>query len=147
MSAGTSDMAKRQGIGAKKETYTEQEGNGAQQMFAGFNQAFVKMFDQNRSMVQHLMQAMQEESMRFMNTRIEHTSQALERSRECQGLAGFFTVQQDWLADMAHDYAEFNKRCGELFQETAEHGVEQAQERTAESARQAKSPSGERAAA
>src|SRR3974390_1912761 len=87
------------------------------------NSSFMKAFDQNRSVMQHLVRAMQEESMRFVNMRFEHTTRAIEPSRNLQGLSGLISLQQDLFMDAARDFAEFNKRFGEALHEVAEHGI------------------------
>jgi hypothetical protein len=75
--------------------------------------------------------------LRFMNMRLEHTSRAFERSRECQGIQAFFTLQHDWLMDIARDYAELNKRFGEVFHEVTEQSTEHASDLMAEATRKA----------
>jgi hypothetical protein len=119
------DFGKKTEDLGKKATETGVQGaHQAQEMLMGFNNSVMKAFDQNRSAAHHMLRAMQEESLRFVNMRFEHTSRALERSRDYQGFSGFITLQQDWLLDFARDYAEFNKRFGELLQEMADHRVE-----------------------
>lgn len=120
---------------------------GRESMMA-VNSSFMKAFDQNRSIMQHLMRAMQEESLRFVNMRFEHTSRAIERSRELQGMAGLISLQQDWFMDAARDFAEFNKRCGEALHEVAEHGIENMQDFATDAVHHTqKSAMGDRAAA
>jgi hypothetical protein len=113
----------------------------ARDAFTTVNNSLMKAIDQNRSIAQNMMKAMQEESLRFMNARMEHTSRAIERSRECQGFSSFLMLQQDWLMDFARDYAELNKRFGEVFHEMTEQSAEHASEMIAESARRAEQAS------
>lgn len=100
--------------------------DGAHDALAAVSNSMIKAIDQNRVIAQNFLRAMQEESLRFMNARIEHTSQTFERSRECQGISAFIALQHDWLMEMAHDYAELNKRCGDLFSGITEQTVETA---------------------
>jgi hypothetical protein len=83
--------------------------------------------------------------------RLEHTSRTFERSRECQGISAIVTLQQDWLLGIARDYAELNKRFGEVLHEMTEHGANGVSEAIAEAAGTKKTPKperpGERAAA
>jgi 2',3'-cyclic-nucleotide 2'-phosphodiesterase (5'-nucleotidase family) len=133
---------------AKKAADTTQQGTDqAAEAISGVNSSLMKAFDQNRTIVQQLMRAMQEESLRFVSLRFEHTTRAIERSRDMQGLSGLITLQQDWLMDAARDFAEFNKRFGEVLHEVAEHGVDNMNEVAADTARTQKSALGERAAA
>jgi hypothetical protein len=78
--------------------------------------------------------------------RLEHTSRALERSRECQGLSSLLTLQHEWLMDVARDYIELNKRFSDVVQEIAVQPAANASEVMAEAARKAKATS-ERVAA
>lgn len=143
------DIAKKFEDTARKSMDPALQGaHQVQETLSSFNTSVMKAFDQNRSAVQQLMRAMQEESMRFMSARFEHTSRALERTRDYQGVAGLITMQQDWLLDIARDYAEFNKRWGELLQEVAEHGMENGHGLMAETIHNApKTAHGDRAAA
>jgi hypothetical protein len=133
------------------ETLDDAAKNGAahaHDTIAHVNNSMMKALEQNRAILQHLVHAMQEESLRFVNNRFEHTSHAIERSRECQGLSGLITLQQDWLMDVARDYAEMNKRLGEVLREMTEHGAHQLHELGAEAARaQTSGNGGERVAA
>ena len=96
-------------------------GNGATTAaaFSAFNDSFVKMLEHNRSIFEKMMSAMQEESLRFVNLRMEHTSKALQNSRDCQGLSGLISVQHDWLVDAARDYAEESRRFSDVMREIA----------------------------
>src|SRR5215469_9881917 len=91
--------------------------------FDSFNGPFAKVMDQNRVVFQKMLNAMQEESLRFVNRRLEHTSRALENCRDCHGVAGLMGVQQEFLLDMARDYAEQTRRFADLVRELAEDGA------------------------
>lgn len=90
--------------------------------FDAFNGPFTKMMDQNRVIFQKMMHAMHEESLRFVNRRLEHAGRAIESSRDCQGVTGLIAVQQEFLMDMARDYAEQTRRFADLVRELAEDG-------------------------
>ena len=60
--------------------------------------------------------------MKFVNRRLEHTSHAIESSRDCQGVSGLLAIQQEWLLDFARDYAEHTRHFAELMSELAEDG-------------------------
>jgi hypothetical protein len=113
------------------------------------NNSLMKAFEQNRVITQNLFKAMQEESLRFMNTRLEHTIRAFEKSRECQGIPQLVTLQHDWLMDIARDYAELNKRFGEVLQEMTEQTADHASDLVADASRVAQKTekAAERAAA
>lgn len=91
--------------------------------FDVFSGPMARLMDQNWSMFQRMMQAMQTESLKFMNRRLEHTSHAIEGSRDCDGISGLLTIQQEWMVDFARDYAEQTKRVAELMRDLAEDGA------------------------
>src|SRR5580698_10331137 len=121
----------------------------ARETFASVNNSVMKALEQNRVITQNLMKGMQEESLRFMNTRLEHTSRAMEKSRECQGISQLMALQHDWLMDVARDYAELNKRFGEVLHEMTEQSAEHASDMVADASRmvQKNENAAERAAA
>ena len=107
----------------------------ARDTFTTVNNSLMKALDQNRLITQNLMKAVQEESLRFMNTRLEHTSRAVEKSRECQGISQLIMLQHDWLMDIARDYAELNKRFGEVLHEMTEQTADHASDLVVDASR------------
>lgn len=91
--------------------------------FDMLNGPMARLMDRNWSMFQRTMQAMQAESLRFMNRRLEHTSHVLENRLEHDGISGVLAIQQEWMVEFARDYAEQSKRLAELMQALAESGV------------------------
>ncbi|MGD0189249.1 MAG: hypothetical protein ABSD74_00755 [Rhizomicrobium sp.] len=89
-----------------------------------FNGPFAKAMDQNRMMIHKMVHAMQEESLRFINRRWEHTGRAIENSRDCQGVMGLMAVQQDFLMELARDYADQTRRFADLVRELTEEGTQ-----------------------
>ncbi|HEY3778399.1 MAG TPA: phasin family protein [Rhizomicrobium sp.] len=96
---------------------------GALDAFDIFSGPMARLMDQNWSMFQKMMQAMQAESLKFMNRRLEHTSHAIESSRDCEGMSGLLAIQQEWMVEFARDYAEQTKRMAELMRDLAEDGA------------------------
>jgi hypothetical protein len=91
--------------------------------FHALNDSFVKMLEHNRSICERMMLAMQEESLRFVNLRLERTSKAIQDSRDCHGLTGLIGVQHDWLVDAARDYAEESRRFSDVMRDIAAEGA------------------------
>ena len=120
-------------IGEAASTMTDH----ARDTFTTVNNSLMKALDQNRVITQNLLKAMQEESLRFMNTRLEHTSRTVEKSRECQGISQMIQLQHDWLMDIARDYAELNKRFGEVLHEMTEQTADHAADMVADASRMA----------
>ncbi len=96
----------------------------ARSAFDMFGGPMVRLMEHNRAILQKMFHAMQEESLRFVNRRIEHASQTIESSRDCQGISGLMAVQQEWMLGFARDYADQTKRFAELMREIAEDGSE-----------------------
>ena len=91
--------------------------------FDAFNGPVAKAMDRNRLIFQKMVHAMQQESLRFVNLRLEHTGRAIESSRDSQGVMGLVAAQREFLMDMARDYAEQTRRFADLVQELAADGT------------------------
>jgi chromosome segregation ATPase len=98
--------------------------------FDMFGGPMTRLMDQNWSNFQRLMHAVQEESLNLVNRRLEHTSHAIESSRECEGLSGLLSVQQEWMVDFARDYAEHGKRFAEIMRGAAQDGASKVTDAT-----------------
>lgn len=103
--------------------------------FDAFNGPLARMIDHNRAVFQKMLSAMQEESLRFVNRRLEHTGRALENYRDCQGVTGLMNVQQEFLMDLARNYAEQTRRFADLVRELAGDGAAGLTEAASESVR------------
>ncbi len=97
--------------------------HGAFDAFDLFSGPMARLMEQNWSIFQKTMHVMREESLHFVNRRLEQTSHAIESSRECEGVSGLLAVQQEWMLNFARDYAEQTKRFAELMREATESGA------------------------
>jgi hypothetical protein len=93
--------------------------HGAVDSFDVFSTPMARLMDQNWSIFQRMMHVMREESLHFMNRRLEQTSHAIESSKECSGIPGLLAVQQEWMVNFARDYAEQTKRFAEAMRDLA----------------------------
>lgn len=96
--------------------------------FSTLNGSFVRMLDWNRSFFEKTLRASQEESLRFINRRLERNQRMLESIRESQGVSGLIAAEQDWLIDAARDYVETSEKLRGRFFELATSGVQEAAE-------------------
>lgn len=96
---------------------------GAFDAFDLFNEPMAHLLDRNWAMFQKTLYAMQAESLRFMNRRLEHTTNVIEHSRDCEGISDFLAMQQDWMVEFARDYAEQTSRFAGLIRNFAESGA------------------------
>ncbi|HEX3431461.1 MAG TPA: hypothetical protein VHT03_11300 [Rhizomicrobium sp.] len=97
-----------------------------------FSGPMARIMDHNWSLFQRTLHAMQEESLRLFNRRLEHTSQIIENSRDFQGISGLMQLQQEWLIDCARDYSEQATRFAKLFGEMAVDSTERFAEASSE---------------
>ena len=96
--------------------------------FSTLNGSFVRMLDWNRSMFEKTWRATHEESLRFINRRLEHNARTLQSLRDSQGVSGLFAAEQDWLVDAARDYVETGEKLRGRLLELATSGVQEAAE-------------------
>lgn len=122
-------------------------GDGANAMaFGALSDSFVKMMERNRTIAERMVLAVQEESLRFVNLRLERTSKAIRDSRECHGLTGLIGVQHEWLVDAARDYVEESRRFGDVIREIAAESAGEPGEAAAKSGDQVQSAAEQMAA-
>ena len=93
---------------------------------ASLNGSFIKMMEWNRDRFEEMFKKTQEEQLRFVNKRLERTSRALEKLRECQGISGLIATEQQWIVDTARDYFENAERVGGIFRELAQKNADEA---------------------
>lgn len=94
--------------------------------FSTLNGTFAKMIDRNRSLVEKTMRTTQEESLRFINRRLERNAKTLESLRDSRGLGELITAEQDWLVCAARDYVEGTEKFGEILLDLAANGARDA---------------------
>src|SRR5258706_15051067 len=90
--------------------------------FSTLNGSFAKMLDWNRTFVEKTLRTTQEESLRFINRRLERNARTLESLRNSQGLSGLIAAEQDWLVSAARDYVEGTETLSGIFLELAATG-------------------------
>jgi len=91
--------------------------------FDALNGPLARAMNHNRLIFQKMMHAVQEETLLFVNRRLDHVSRAIDGSRDCHGVMGLVAVQQEFLMDMARDYAEQTRRLADLVQDLAADGT------------------------
>jgi hypothetical protein len=66
--------------------------------------------ESQRALVNEITVFAKDETLRFLNLRMDRNSAALEKLQTCQGLAGLIGVQQEWLRDLMQDYSDLGQR-------------------------------------
>lgn len=92
--------------------------------FGMFSGPMARIMNHNLSLFGKTVLAMQDESLRFFNRRLEHTSNILENSRDFHGVSGLMQLHQEWLVDCARDYSEQATRFAQLMRELATDSAE-----------------------
>lgn len=104
----------------------------ARSAFDVFSGPMARIMDHNFSVFQKTVQTMQEESLRFFNRRLEHTSHIMENSRDFQGVSGLMHLQQEWMLDLARDCSEQATRFAQLMRDLAVDSTERFAEASSE---------------
>lgn len=79
--------------------------------------------ESQRALFQDMTHFAKEESLRFMNLRLERNGSALDKLQNCHGLPGLLGVQQEWLRDFVQDYMSQNMRLAGAFRGVAQNVV------------------------
>jgi hypothetical protein len=94
--------------------------------FSALNGSLMKMMEWNRGRVEELIRKTREEQLRFVNRRLEQNAKTLESMRNCQGLSGLWSVEQDWFVNAARDYAQGTEKLGGIIWDMAERGIKES---------------------
>lgn len=84
--------------------------------FVKLNGALDEAANRSRAALETALKALQEESLDFMNRRMERNTQAIEESRNCKSLMDLVAAQQKWAADLAKDYFDESVRVSGVMQ-------------------------------
>jgi hypothetical protein len=88
--------------------------------------------ESHRALVQEMTLFAKDESLRFVNLRLERNGTVLEKLQTCTGLPGLIGVQQEWLRDFVQDYVGQNMRFAGAFRGLARNVVAQAADATSD---------------
>lgn len=95
------------------------------------------------ALLQDMTHFAKEESLRFMNLRLERNGSALDKLQHCQGLPGLLGVQQEWLRDLVQDYMSQNMRLAGAFRGMAQNVVVSAAQTASQTVDQMQQDAGE----
>lgn len=111
---------------------SQDKGGSAAEAMSHFHRVFAAAMNNNRVLFEGLTAQLRDESMRFVDLRLDRTRQAMENLGECRGLPGLLAVQQGWMTDMMQDFTAQGLRYSELFsqslgrvQDESEHQAEE----------------------
>ena len=80
------------------------------QAISQLGETMAQTAESHRILAQEMTAFAKDESLRFMNLRLERNGQALDRLQDCHGIPGLIGVQQEWLRDLLQDYASHSMR-------------------------------------
>jgi hypothetical protein len=89
-------------------------------------ESLVQTAESQRALLQDMTHFAKEESLRFMNLRLERNGSALDKLQNCHGLPGLMGVQQEWLRDWMQDYMSQNMRLAGAFRSLTQNVVSSA---------------------
>jgi hypothetical protein len=75
--------------------------------------------ESQRALLTEMATFAKDESLRFVNLRLERHGEVLEKLQTAQGLGGVIGVQQEWLRDLLSDYAGQQTRFAGAFRGVA----------------------------
>ena len=80
------------------------------QAISQLGETMAQTAESHRILAQEMTAFAKDESLRFMNLRLERNGQALDRLQNCHGIPGLIGVQQEWLRDLLQDYTSQSMR-------------------------------------
>jgi hypothetical protein len=101
--------------------------------------------ESQRALFQDMTHFAKEESLRFINLRLERNGAALDKLQNCRGLPGLLGVQQEWLRDLVQDYMSQNMRLAGAFRGVAQNVVASAAETASQTVDRMQQEAGEMA--
>jgi hypothetical protein len=94
------------------------------QAMSNFNQVFAEALDRNRAFAMGFAGLLRDESVHFVNLRLDRAHRAMEQLNECKGLPGLLGLQQAWISDWIADATA----QGQRFSEFLSQGMNRMQE-------------------
>ncbi len=88
--------------------------------------------ESQRALAQEMAGFAKDESLRFVNLRLERNGAALDKLQHCHGIPGLIGVQQEWLRDFLQDYAAQSMRMMGAWRGLTENVLESAAENAAD---------------
>jgi hypothetical protein len=83
---------------------------GPAQAVSQLGESLAQTAESQRALVQEMTLFTKDESLRFVNLRLERNGAALDRLQNCQGVPGLINAQQEWLRDFLQDYTSQSMR-------------------------------------
>ena len=104
----------------------------AQETHETFAVPFLMLAERNRAVLEKMARVTQEETLHFLNQNLERNAHAIERLRECKGVAGVMEVENEWITGVVRDSIEQTQRMAKLWWRVAEEEGERQSEITSQ---------------
>lgn len=102
------------------------------QTVSQLGQSLAQTAESGRALVEEMTLFAKDESLRFVNLRLERNGTALDRLQNCQGIPGLIGVQQEWLRDLLQDYTGQSMRWMGALRGLTRNVMEKATENAAD---------------
>jgi len=102
------------------------------QSVSQLGQSLAQTAQSGRALVEGIGIFAKDESLRFVNLRLERNGAAMDRLQNCAGLPGVIGVQQEWLRDLMQDYSSQGMRWMSALRGLTRTVMERASESAAE---------------
>jgi len=80
------------------------------QLGESLSQSLAQTAESQRALAKEMTGFAKDESLRFVNLRLERNGAALDKLQHCAGLPGLIGAQQEWLRDLFQDYTSQSMR-------------------------------------
>jgi hypothetical protein len=110
-----------------------QSPSDSDQAVSQLGQSLAQTAESGRALVEGMSVFAKDESLRFVNLRLERNGAVLDRLQTCAGLPGLVGVQQEWLRDLLQDYASQGMRWMGAMRGLTRNVMEKATENAADS--------------
>ena len=116
------------------DTHTEHghSESGPAKAVSQLSESMAHTAESHRALIQEMTQFAKDESMRFINLRLERTGQTLEKLQNAHGIPGILGAQQEWLRDLVQDYMDHNMRVAGTLRGFTQNVMACASEQAAE---------------
>jgi hypothetical protein len=104
----------------------------ASQLGESLSQTLAQTGESQRALVKEMTGFAKDESLRFVNMRLERNGAALDKLQHCQGIPGLIGVQQEWLRDLLQDYTGQSMRILGAWRGLTKNVMESAAESAAD---------------
>ena len=103
------------------------------QTVSQLGQSLAQTAESGRALVEGMGVFAKDESLRFVNLRLERNGAALDKLQNCAGIPGLIGVQQEWLRDFLQDYSSQSMRLMGALRGLTKNVIESAAENAADS--------------